>query len=205
MKIESIKNVNITLLFSGPINHSLISQQDLLKLFEIGDVEKAKHTFIEAPGLKVLILPNQQKEIVLEANRIIINDKTGRNPEDNEVINDLQKLLKTSLLEKDKIAAYGFNYNIIAIPSNGSFKVKDLIGEKVTTTIKGIKKAGISTNFERSEIKYVLDLNILEEGGQKFSAHLNAHFDVSKLPDFKMLEERISKEYKNFEKIIQKL
>jgi len=205
MKIESIKNINITLLFSGPINHSLISQKDLSDLFKIGDIEKDKYTFIEAPGLKVFILPNQQKEIIFEANRILINDKTGRNPKDSEIVNDLQKLLNTNLLEKDRIIAYGFNYHVIAIPSNGSFKIEDLIGEKITNNIKGIKKGGISAVFEKAGIKYGLDLNILEEGEQKFLAHLNAHFDISELLNFGMLKEKISEEYKNFEEIIQKL
>ncbi len=205
MKIEAIKNVNITLLFSGPINHLLISQKDLLDLFKVGDAEKDKHTFIEAPGLKVLILPNQQKEIIFEANRIFVNDKTGKDPKDSRVIDDLQKLLNTSLIEKDKIAAYGFNYNVVATPLKGSFKIEELIGEKITTNIKGIKKAGINTTFERSGVKYVLDLNILQEQGQKFSVHLNAHFDVSKLPDFETLKEKMSEEYKNFEKTIKKI
>jgi len=205
MKIESIKNVNITILFSRPINHLLISQKDLLDLFKISDPDKDKHTFIEAPGLKVFVLPAQQKEIVFEATRILINDKTGVDPKDSKVIDDLQKLLNTNLFEKDKIAAYGFNYDVVAIPPNGSFKIEDLIGQKITTSLGEIKKAGVNTSFEKNGVKYLLVLNILEEGGKKFSAHLNSHFDISILPDFETLKEKISKEYREFEDIIKKL
>lgn len=205
MKIESIKKINITLLFSGPINHSLISQQDLLNLFRTGDAEKDKYTFIDAPGLRVFILPNQQKEIIFEANRILINDRTGKSSKDSEVVNDLQRLLDTNLLEKDKIIAYGFNYDVIAIPSNGSFEVEDLIGKKIITIIKEIKKAGINISFEKDGVKYLLNLNILEESGKKFLALINVHFDISELPNFITLKEKILKEYKNFEEIIQKL
>ena len=205
MKIESIKNVNITLLFSGPINHLLVSQQDLFGLFKTSDIEKDKHTFIEAPGLKVFILPTQQKEIIFEANRILVNNKTGKNPENNELIVDLQKLLGTNLLEKDKVVAYGFNYDVIATPSSGNFNVKDLIGEKILANIAGIKKADININFEQKGIKYTVGLNPLDENGQKFLIHLNAHFDILKLPDFEVFKKNFVEEYKNLEEITQKL
>lgn len=65
MKIETIKSVNITMLFASPINHLLISREGLLNLFKTDDKEKDKMAFIEAPGLKVLIFPNQKKRVCI--------------------------------------------------------------------------------------------------------------------------------------------
>jgi len=92
MKIEAIKNINITISFSSSLNHLLISQKDLLELFKTGDPQKDLHTFIEAPGLKVLIFPNRQKDIVFEANRVLVNEKTGVRPEESKIIDNFQKI-----------------------------------------------------------------------------------------------------------------
>lgn len=76
MKIETIKNVNIAVLFSEPLNHLLISQKGLLDLFKTRDQQKNQHTFVEAPCLKVLIFPNLKKEVVFEWVRVLVNDKS---------------------------------------------------------------------------------------------------------------------------------
>lgn len=78
MKIESVKNLNITLLFSAPLNHNLVSQQELFGSFKTDDPKDDLNSFIAAPGIRALIFPNRQKEIIFEANRILINEKTGK-------------------------------------------------------------------------------------------------------------------------------
>lgn len=94
MNIESVKNINITLLFSSPLNHLLISQSDLLNKFKSEDADDNQHSFIGAPGLKILLFPKKQKEIVFEPTRILLNDKTGIAVENTEVVDDLQKNFK---------------------------------------------------------------------------------------------------------------
>jgi len=115
MKIEAIKNINITVLFSAPINHLLVSQEELLNLFKSGDQQRDQHNFIEAPGLKVVAFPNLKKDIVFEASRFLINDK-NEVIEKTQIIDDLQKIINSSMIEKDKIIAYGFNYDTIVYP-----------------------------------------------------------------------------------------
>ena len=46
MKIESIKGINITLLFSLPLNHLLIDQKELVEMYKMGDAEQDATTFI---------------------------------------------------------------------------------------------------------------------------------------------------------------
>lgn len=52
MKPQEIINKNITILFSEPLNHLLISPTELINSFKIGDEKLDRHTFIEAPVLK---------------------------------------------------------------------------------------------------------------------------------------------------------
>jgi len=201
MKIEAIKNVNITALFASPINHLLVSQKGLLNLFKADDNEVK--TFVEAPGLKVLIFPNRKKEFVFESMRILVNDKSEILPENSEVIDDFEKIMKDNMVEQNKVAAYGFNYDAIIIPEKGSFKISDLISSKIAN-IQDIKSAGVNILFEKDGATYVLEIKPIGNE-QKFVAHFNAHFSANKLPDSKELKGKINKEFLEFKNMIEKI
>ncbi len=203
MKIETVKNVNITVLFALPINHLLIGQETLLDLFKTGDEEKDKRTFVEAPGLKVLMFPNQKKEFVFEGTRILVNDKSEIIPEKSAVIDDFEKIIKSDMFEQGKVAAYGFNYDAVIIPENSSFKITDLISSKVAA-IKDIKSAGVNILFEKDGATYVLEIKPIGSE-QKFVAHFNAHFSVNTLPNTKELKVEINKEFLKFKDVIGKI
>ncbi len=201
MKIEAIKNINITVLFASPINHLLISQKGLLDLFKTGDQQMDPHTFVEAPGLKVLIFPNRKKEFVFEGTRILVNDKSETLPEKSAVIDDFDKIMKSDMVEQNKFAAYGFNYDIIVIPENGNFKISELVGSKIAV-IQGIKSAGVNIVFEKKNTTYILEFKPIGSE-QKFIAHFNAHFSATELPDVKGLKEKINNEFLEFKNIIK--
>ena len=203
MKIEAIKNVNITVLFASPINHLLISQKELLDLFKIGDQQKDQHTFVEAPGLKVLLFPNRKKEFVFEGTRILVNDKSEVLPKDSNVIDDFEKVIKSNMVEQGKVVAFGFNYDAIIIPEDSSFKISDLVGSKVAA-IKNIKNAGVNILFENDDATYVLEVKPIGSE-QKFVAHFNVHFSTNKLPEIKELKEKINKEFSEFKNTIEKI
>lgn len=203
MKIEAVKNVNITVLFASPINHLLVSQKGLLDLFRINDQQKDQYTFVEAPGLKVLIFPNRKKEFVFEGTRILVNDKNEVLPKDSDVIDDFEKIIKSDMVEQSKVAAYGFNYDAVVIPEDGSFKNSELVGSKIAG-IQGIKSAGVSVVFEKNNMIYTLEIKPIGSE-QKFVAHFNAHFSTSKLPDTKELREKINKDFLEFKDTIEKI
>lgn len=203
MKIEAIKNINITTLFSEPLNHLLISQKDLFDLFKTNDKDKDLHTFVEAPGLKVLIFPNLKKEVVFEGVRVLVNDKSETVLEKSEVINDFKKIINSNMVNMDKLAAYGFNYDVIVIPENNSFKISDLVGTKIAG-IANIKNAGVNILFDKDNIAYVLEIKPVGKE-KKFVAHFNAHFSTNKLPDDEQLKKEVSKQFEEFKKIIQKI
>lgn len=206
MKIEAIKNINITVLFSAPINHLLVSQKELLDMFKSGDQLKDQHNFIEAPGLKVAAFPNLKKDIGFEANRFLINDRS-EDIEKTQIVDDLQKIMQSSMIEKDKIVAYGFNYDAIVYPQNNDeFKIGDLIGSKISE-IEGIKSAGVSILYEKNNITYGLEIKPINagDGEKKFLAHFNAHFNKNTLPIREDLTKDIISQYTEFKNIIEKI
>jgi hypothetical protein len=204
MKIESVKNLNITLLFSAPLNHNLVSQQELFGSFKTDDPKDDLNSFIAAPGIRALIFPNRQKEIIFEANRILINEKTGKSPEDSSVVNDLRVIMEKSFFEKEKIAAYGFNYEIVAIPDGADFQIDDLISEKIAK-IGGIKGAGVSIVFGKDDTRQVLKIEPLEGIDQKFNVSLNIHYSKKDLPSFNDLRKDLIFSFKEFVDVIAKI
>ena len=205
MRIESIKNVNITVLFSEPLNHLLISQGDLLELFKVENQESDKHTFVEAPGLKVMAFPNLKKEIVFESVRILVNDKSETLPESSSVVDDFQKIIDGNMVEQDKIIAYGFNYDVVVSSENDSFEVGDFVGTKIANlTDINIKSAGVNILFDKDNVTYVLEIKPIGNE-HKFIVHFNAHFSTNKLPDSIKLKEGLGIQFEEMKKIIEKI
>lgn len=205
MRIESIKNVNITALFSAPLNHLLISQEGLLKLFKTENQENNKHTFIEAPGFKVIAFPNLKKEIVFEGVRILVNDKGETLPESSNIVDDFQKIMDGNMVEQDKITAYGFNYDVIISPENDNFEIGDLVGTKIANlTDINIKSAGVNISFDKDDVTYVLEIKPIGNE-HKFIVHFNAHFSINKLPDNIKLKKGLDVQFEEMKKIIEKI
>ena len=203
MKIESIKNINITLLFSEPLDHRLISQDGLLNLFKTGNKEKDLHTFVEAPGLKVAMFPNLKKEIAFEGVRVLINDKSETVVEKSEVVSDFQKIINSAMLNTNKLVAYGFNYDAVVIPENDNFRISDLVGVKIAE-MENIKNAGVNVLFDKNNITYALEIKPIGRE-KKFIAHFNAHFNTNKLPDDQEIKKAINDQFIEFKNIIQKI
>lgn len=201
MRIESIKNVNITLIFSEQLNHLLISQKNLLEGFKLDS--KDKHSFIEAPGLKVLILPEQQKEIAFEANRILVNDKSGSEIEKTSVVGDLQVVLSSDAVNKEKISAYGFNFDAIVVPEDDNFSARDLVSDKVAG-IGNIKNVGISMLLEKNGLAYILELKPIKND-KKFIGHFNAHYNSGVLPLKEKLADELKLGFKELINVLQKI
>ncbi len=82
MKIKSqeIKQLNITAVFSE-IDHTSITAEKMRKVFELTEEEKKNSPFFESsPVVKILAIPNRKKDIIIEANRLRVNDRSGKKP-----------------------------------------------------------------------------------------------------------------------------
>lgn len=202
MKIQGLKNLNITLLFSTPLNHLLISQSDVIKLFTTGDVQKDLFSFVEAPGLKAAMFPNQKKDVAFEASRVVLNDKSEVEIGKSAIITDLRKILNAKLfVDQSKLLAYGFNYDFLVELDNGS----DLIGKKISE-LRGvtIKNAGVNFSFEKNGVTNAL--SITPTGKEKqFLVHLNSNFNSTDIPEDKVLNEQIIAQFKDLEEILNNL
>jgi len=204
MRLESIKKLNITLLFSSPLNHNLVSHQDLFDLFKTGDYQNDINNFIAAPGIRALILPAQQRDVVFESNRIIINERTGKNPDESDLISSLEKISGKNFFEKEKIAAYGFNYEIIAISDDENFGTNDLVSDKIAN-IGAIRGAGVDFVFDKDDKRYVAKIKSLEDVMKKFAVDLNIHYSQKDLPSFDDLKKHLIAGFGELKSLIAKI
>ena len=202
--MESIKKLNITLLFSSPLNHNLVSHQDLFDLFKTGDYQNDINNFIAAPGIRALILPAQQRDVVFESNRIIINERTGKNPDESDLISSLEKISGKNFFEKEKIAAYGFNYEITAISDDENFGTNDLVSDKIAN-IGAIRGAGVDFVFDKDDKRYVAKIKSLEDVMKKFAVDLNIHYSQKDLPSFDDLKKHLIAGFGELKSLIAKI
>lgn len=202
MKIQGLKNLNITLLFSAPLNHLLISQSDVVKLFTTGDTQKDLFNTIEAPGFKAIIFPNQKKDIAFEPSRVSLNDKSEVEISQSVIVSDLRKILDSSLfIDQNKLVAYGFNYDFLVELDNGD----DLIGKKISELPNiTIKNPGVNFSFEKSGATNILSINPTGKEGL-FLVHLNSNYNSTNIPADNILNEQISTQFKNLEEILKNL
>jgi hypothetical protein len=185
MQLKGIKNLNITLLFSSPLNHLLISQEEVIKLFTTGDSQKDLFNFAEAPNFKAVIFPNQRKDIVFESARVILSDKSETGVTDSTLPADIEALLSANLFGTSKMAAYGINYDYFVESEN----ISDLISQKITDAVE-VKSAGVNVTFEQNGIANIL--NITPIGQEKtYLVSFNSQFDVSVLPSKEELQKQI--------------
>jgi len=203
MKIQGLKNLNITVLFSAPLNHLLISQVDIVKLFQVGNPQNDLFNLVEAPGLKVLTFPNQKKDIVFESTRLSVNDKSEVEIEKSSIVEDFEKAFNISAIDKSKVVAYGFNYDFLAELENGN--PSDLVGEKISKLPNiTIKNVGINVSFEKDGLTHTLTLTPSAQP-KVFLVHFNSHFSSSDVPSVVELKDQMLVRFKEFKEILKNL
>lgn len=202
MKIQGLKNLNITLLFSTPLNHLLISPKEVVELFKTGDAQKDLVNFIEAPGFKAVIFPNQKKDVAFENSRVSLSDKTEDEINKSTIVPDLRKILNGNFFGQSKIIAYGFNYDFLVELDNGN----DLIGAKILKIPDlVIKSAGVNFSFEgKNGVTNVLSATPTGKEKQ-FLVHLNSHFNATDIPEDKVLDKQIAEQFTELERILNNL
>ena len=201
MKIQGLKNVNITVLFSVPLNHLLISQEKIAKLFDITDAQRNASNFVEAPGLKVIILPNQKRDIAFEQSRFIVADKTGNSIEKSTLVDDFRKIFDAGPIDPTTVAAYGFNYDVLVESDGGN--LSDIVGQKLLQ-LPNIKNGGAMVSFEKGGISYALDIKPINDK-KTFLAHFNAHFTSNIIPNNEVLKKESVLQFKELEQIIKSI
>ena len=168
-------------------------------MFATGNPQMDLLNFVEAPGLKLLILPNQKKEIAFEATRLAINDKSEAEIRKSALVDDFTKVFNSSAVNKSAVIAYGFNFDVLAEMETGN--MNDLIGPKVSK-LPNIISADINVVFEKDSIRH--SLKITPAGMEKiFLVHFNAHIAVNTVPDNDELNKQMVFQFNKFENIIK--
>lgn len=203
MRLQSIKQMNITVLFPVPLNHALISIQELIKDLKKDNQEQDKTTVVDAPGLKALTYPNRAKDIVYEQNRLLINDRESLDPDKSSIFDYLDKGFKQTIQDRKSIAAYGFNFDVIAMNTKkGDFLNQHTL--QVIRKIGEIQEQGSKVIFARNGKRFDLQLTPTGSKGELL-VHLNVHYSKSELPEIKILKKEVESDFGEFKKLIDRL
>lgn len=152
MKIikSEIKKINITSLFDQ-LDQSQITSDAIRNLFDLTPEEKANTPFIELPGTKVLILPISKKEVVIEPNRIQVNDRSSLDPSRSSIAKDF-KGVNEQFKAKSKLIAYGFNFEfLVQLSENMDYTL--LLSEPLKRVLEknSLIEAGSRIVYEKGE------------------------------------------------------
>tara|TARA_B100000745_G_scaffold300150_2_gene253000 strand:- start:8603 stop:9211 length:609 start_codon:yes stop_codon:yes gene_type:complete len=202
MRIESIKGLNITTLFSEPLEQKVISGSTVVDLLKESNKQKdLNSSTIEGPGIKVIIVPDLKKDFVFENVRVLINDKGSQDPTETSIMEDLNLFFEKGIISQKKVTSYGFNFDAL-VNSEDSFEVKDLISKKIANLVH-VSQAGVSINFIEEEKKYMFEIKPVS-ADKKYLAHLNVHYP-SGLSDIESIKKDFVKEFLKFKDLIDKI
>ena len=201
MKFRGLQSVNITALFSEQLNHQLISPDTVASLFATGDTQKDVRNVVEAPGLKIINLPNQKKTVAFEPNRLIVSNNDGGTIKESELLGDFVKVFSISAIDKSKLAGYGFNFDGLAEADDTD--LSNIIGSKLLQLSSNIKQAGAVVSFVKDNITYILELKPIQE--KAYHVHLNNHYQSSIMPSPEVLESELKKRLIEFQDLIKKI
>lgn len=203
MQIQSqkITKLNITAVFRK-INHSRLSAEMMRNIFQLN--KKDNSPFFEpSPDVKILLLPTEKKDALVEHNRLLINDYSGEKPTESSLI----KYFKTAfdnLTDKSKITAYGFNYDLL-IKSKNKINFKKFLGNTLLKSLltTSILESGVRVLFDKAQLRY--DLQIVPAGSpNNILIHINAHYSSKKI-NFQDLKKQFNKHYLELIKIIESI
>jgi len=206
MKIQSqeIKQLNITAVFKE-IDHTSITAQKMREVLGLNEGENKNSPFFEIPGVKSLVVPSRQKDIAFESNRLRVNDKSGKEPKDSNLVQDFNKVFE-NLVDRTKLVAYGFNYDIL-VTTEESVDYKTFVGEKMLSILNGgiLSEAGMRMVYKKDDKRFDLQISPIGGRPKQFVVHLNIHYDTDKIEDFTLIQNQFVQGYSEVQKIISQL
>lgn len=201
MSTKELKLVNITALFEH-LDLSLISNEDIKKRLEFSQEKDKGTSFIEAPGLKAIILPSRKTGIIFEQNKLRIDDTSGNKPEETKIVDYFFNI--NDLLGQYNFLAYGLNFGV-SVKSEKEFKFEEYLSEKIKKSIDGtIEGAGAVVSFSKGDKKFLLNMKP-SANPKELIFNLNVHNVTENLPEKDSLAKEISEYYPIFNDQIDKI
>ena len=115
MQIQSLKNLNITLLLDSNVDHNSVANKQVFSV--VTDIaEGLEHVVIEGPDIKVFQFPKLDYNLVIESRRLLVNDKSGKDLNDSDISS---KIIKLHKIMGGKVIAYGYNFDFV-VSAEGS-------------------------------------------------------------------------------------
>ena len=203
MKIQNqqLRKLNITALFDK-IDQSQISGDLIRDALNLSPKDRSTTPFIELPGTKVLAIPTQRKEIVIEPNRLLVNDSSVKDPSKSTIISDFEVVYK-AFSGKSRLIAYGFNYDIF-LELSEDIQFKSFLSPRLAKLLNGgtIIEAGARVIYNKGGRRF--DIQVVPGGKQnQLVIHANTHHELDKI-HFKTLAKELSTDYKEIKQATQR-
>lgn len=198
----TIKILNAVAVLKG-VNLTTLTPQQLLSPFQENNLQDKGIKLLEVKGIYIVIFPYKEIDIIIEASRILVNDRSGVEPKKSKLINYF-KIALNSYTEKKSLQAYGFNYDV-SVETNKPFNFKTLLSNKVNSLARGKRylKSYARIAYESEKKKYDLRITPLQKNTQ-LSMHLNVHFQEVKI-NFKSLKDLLVTEYGEIQRVLRRL
>lgn len=196
----SIKKINITVLLDK-VDQSQITSETIRNLFDLKPDEKANTPYIDLPGIKVLVIPTQRKEITVEPNRLMVSDSNDDLTK-SKIVNDFKKVYD-EFRGKSKLRAYGFNYDILLFTQE-NFQYSRLLSANLKKLLNEgmLKEAGARVVYDKGGRR--IDIQVVP-GGQpnQLGIHANVHHESNTI-NFTNLHKELLADYREINQAIQR-
>lgn len=204
---NTVKRLNITFVFSEPLNHAFITPERVVKVFAQTNGAQEKHNLIQAPNLLVLLLRESKKEIIFEQNRVLINDNSGVSPEESNIIDLADKVHAGSFARKDATSAEGYNFDLIITKPDATIEPAIFLPTDFSSTFsqkdETIVASGMKMRIQAKGLRKELQVELLNENSVLF--HANYHYTGKIAENTSKRHKRFQKDYHDANKLAQKI
>ncbi len=177
MKIQSQKNLNITLLFDSNIDLNAVANKQVFGVASV-DTDKLEHVIIEGPNVKIFQFPKLDYNFIFESKRLIVNDKSGVDLSESKIVSKMVELYK---IVGGEVVAYGFNFDYLV--TSGQLKTEDLLGAKLSA-LNNVRDIGASLRFDDSNgVDIGLDIKPVKDKSEEFVVHVNVNHNKPFITD----------------------
>ncbi|MBU1165227.1 hypothetical protein KKA15_06760 [Patescibacteria group bacterium] len=201
MKISSIKlkKPNITALFSETTQS--IGTDSIKPVLSI-DNEKDKPVYIDIPPSKVILLPNRGIEIIIENNRLLINDVSTEINNFKKLTDHFEKVYE--VFRNLSVKAYGFNFVFIIDCDEINFN--KMLSNQLNKIVgkNKILKVGNFVIFNKNDKRIQLEITSVDNSNKQLVISTNVNHSQNSIP-IESLKKDIQEDYNQLKEIINQL